>query len=1277
MISTMPRQLALLLALAAAPAISPPTEAAPLAGISPLVPGTVTEAVFEAEARWVDDDLHAALAAYRSALQAILAVGPEALEASLPEAELAIHRLVILSEETGETRELEEVLGKWAALEGTSPAAMRTAALARWYLGWAALDRGAGRDAAGAVWAPLGFIEGWRVIGPFDNERNGNFLAPLAPEQELDLQAVLDGKKRKVSWKTLPARPLAGTVDLQALLVPGEQALAYAVAFVRSDSEGDASLRLSSDEGIRVWWNRELAASIDAERSHGFDLNSAPVRVLKGWNVILAKVPQTTGPWRFSVRITRRDGGPLGGISGGMPEPGELAALKGPVAGKDAPAEPAEGTLEALRTLVEKDPANARAQYLLGSLLLERRAHDSGEHPDTDALVRAIQVDDKPPSYHLALAESHERDTTISAEKEDNAWRAAIEKAAARGSVSAEMRLAEHYLVEYRNAHRAHEHVSRALAKRPDDAGAILLLGRVEEALSFPRALQRAREKAAAIPRSTVASRLEAARLAGQSGRAADAIAGIRTCLESRASDAGIRGELADLLLASGDTDAAAAVLLEGAEIDPFDTDWLLRAAALEEGRDRLDAALESIDRALAIRPEDHGIHETRARLLARMGRKDDALAALDRALELQPNLPDVRKYAEFIRAAKVRFEDEFRLDAAPLVKAALERKDPNEKSDPARSLLHLSAVHVNRDGTTKEYVQDVVQVLNDRGLRMYDSYRAPYASGEQILEFRKGRVHHKDGTLSEAKLSRHGGDPGGDVAYMQASLDLPPLAVGDIVEVEYVTEDIVQSFFGDYFGRREIFQDDVPIDRKVFILRVPAERKFHFRTRNLDVEPQEKKDEAAGTVTYTWEKQDIPRLDPEPAMPDPTEVSPVLEVSTFESWKAFNDWYWNLIRKQLEVSPEISKKVKELVSGADSDVDRIRAIYKFVVTDVRYNAWEFGVHGFKPYNASAIFARRFGDCKDKATLMTVMLKEAGVRSHPVLIHAENSRGAEDLTLPMIHHFNHCITYVPPGPGHEEMYLDGTAQFHGFEEMPSMDRGARVLVVRDDGGELRTVPWNTPADLSIEEEVTVKLRPDLGADLEVRAHCEGDYAVYLRQSFEIEAQRRTLLEQTFGRRYASTNVKSEIFSNLANLDEPVTFSVTLDIPRFALEAPEGLALRAPEDFFGSGKSLAGIGSLESRKQDVLLSNPRRSVLRTIYEIPEGFRVKSLPRDSAHEGRFGRLQVEYRQEDPRRVVFERAIEITSPRVPVSEYASFREFAAAINRLEQDRILLEKT
>src|SRR5690606_39971797 len=68
------------------------------------------------------------------------------------------------------------------------------------------------------------------------------------------------------------------------------------------------------------------------------------------------------------------------------------------------------------------------------------------------------------------------------------------------------------------------------------------------------------------------------------------------------------------------------------------------------------------------------------------------------------------------------------------------------------------------------------------------------------------------------------------------------------------------------------------------------------------------------------------------------------LEISTFASWDAFSSWYHHLIRKQFESSPEIRDKVRELVSGISDDLEKIRAIYHFVVTEVRYNAWEFGV---------------------------------------------------------------------------------------------------------------------------------------------------------------------------------------------------------------------------------------------------------------------------------------------------------------------------------------------
>jgi hypothetical protein len=277
----------------------------------------------------------------------------------------------------------------------------------------------------------------------------------------------------------------------------------------------------------------------------------------------------------------------------------------------------------------------------------------------------------------------------------------------------------------------------------------------------------------------------------------------------------------------------------------------------------------------------------------------------------------------------------------------------------------------------------------------------------------------------------------------------------------------------------------------------------------------------------------------------------------------------------------------------------------------------------------------------------------------------------------MIDHFNHCITYVPPGDGHGEMFIDGTARFHSFDELPSMDRGARVLVVEEDAGKLHDIPWNRPDDLSITEEASVLLRADLGAEIQIRSELRGDYAVYCRESFEIPAERKIELERILGRRHAGAQVKDEAFSNLLDLNQPVAFSVTLAVPRFAVEAPEGLAMKPMDDFFDTGKGLAGLGSLETRTHDIVLSNPRRSVLKAVYVLPEGFKVKSLPPGAEIESRFGRLKVDYREEGQGRLAMSRVIEITSPRVPISDYAEFREFAASVERLDQERILLERS
>ena len=110
------------------------------------------------------------------------------------------------------------------------------------------------------------------------------------------------------------------------------------------------------------------------------------------------------------------------------------------------------------------------------------------------------------------------------------------------------------------------------------------------------------------------------------------------------------------------------------------------------------------------------------------------------------------------------------------------------------------------------------------------------------------------------------------------------------------------------------------------------------------------------------------------------------MHVSTYKTWDEVGPWYWGLVKDQLTPDDEVRRRVAEITKGLTDDAAKVRAIYDYVVQRTRYVALEFGIHGFKPHRCAQIFARGWGDCKDKATLIVTMLKELGIPATIVLV---------------------------------------------------------------------------------------------------------------------------------------------------------------------------------------------------------------------------------------------------------------------------------------------------
>ena len=1171
----------------------------------------------------------------------------EARARHLARAEVLLEKIAALSETTTEHRESEAFLARFGA-EQLGPV---LAASVRWHR---ARFRMAAGNSAGAeeMLAPLGLVHDWWILGPFDNERGRGFRKEELAPGRIELDKEYEGKERQVTWRRLPVRERFGYVNLDALLRPNNQCSAYAVAFLKSETEQGAALRVGSDEAIKIWWNGELVLARDLRRMIGFDQDVVGVAARAGWNVLLLKVHDQKGRWGFRARLTAPDGGPLAGITPASTRDDANAALAAPIEARVFAGEVANGAKAFLDARTHGAPnASAKDYFHLGLLHHIRRYDAIADRRAEQLLRKATELDPGNAIYRFHYAEAAAPPAEIAAEKEENKQRRGREKAIALDPdyVVAYRALASYYTRSLKNLDRAERLLRKALEVNPDYLEARFDLAAVLDKRGLKAEAERERRHAGRDPRAATveaAARAVAADLARR-GRAMDALLAWKRVLglDARSNDA--RRRLVELAVAALEREEAFALLDAAADFDPFATAHLSRKAQLLEGVQDYAATEATLRLALRVAPEDDKLLQALARVQRKAGKGKEALATYRQALRINPKLQEIERYVNFLDPESAPFEDAYRIDVSPLVDAVKDYRNP--ENDGWIYVLDQTVTKVNRDGTSSSYMHNTIKILTDRGIKQFQRYYARSWRGE-AFKWKTARVIKPDGSVLEGKRSKQ---------RRYRTADFPPLAVGDVVDVAYRTDERQQSFFGDYFGTEFYFAASVPLQLSTFTLIAPAERQFHFHTRNSDVKPTTTVSEDGKTRVYAWTVKNSPKFRNEQRMPQPRELYPQVQVTTYESWDAFAMWWWSMIRDQHVASEEIKAKVVELIEGKQTRLEKVRAIYEFVAGEITYQAWAFGEHGYRPYTTTAIFDKREGDCKDKAILFNTMLKEIGVDAYPVLIRAERDRSGEDLTLPMVGHFNHCISYVPDADGQgRELWLDGTAEYHSALLPPAMDRGAQVVVIKPAGAELRTIP-EAPAEASgLDQNWKLKINPDGSAVAEGEMIWRGDMAVFVRQQFSVEGQRPILLNGLASRFFGKAKLVSHDFEDLKDLSQARTsFRLKVEIDSFVKD--DDTLVTTFLDMFAQ---IVRVARRPAREHDLVVGNPVSFNTHATYELPEGWTVAVPPADGDVETPEATFRTRATQ-DGRVLTLSRRIELRSTRVRKAAYPAFR---AALNK-----------
>jgi tetratricopeptide (TPR) repeat protein len=1132
-------------------------------------------------------------------------------------------------------------------------------AFARYRLAAVERARGNLRKARDQI-SRLAFLGGWQIAGPFDNEGKRGFDTPYPPEREQDLAARFPGKAREVGWRALPGEAVVmGFAHLGAAMRPRREVTVYALAVVEAPREERVRLYLGASGATKVFVNGALALADPRYHPARLDQDAVAFTLRKGWNRILLKICHDEGPLGFFARVADQRGEPLPLAELGarpLPAPAEAAA--------EAP-RVVPGVIEALeaRARAARPAEAARARYDLAVALAERRAGDDRDRRAAAEARRAVELAPRWLEARLLAARL---------ESDPNRRREQLEAAvAAHGRAAVALTaLAQHEMQKGR-AVRASELLGRALAAAPRYVTARLALAQLHEGAGlFARARLERKALARQEPLRPGAA-LAAALDARAQGRLEEAGLLLRKVIALRFDDAGARAALVQLLVDRGDADGAARLLREAIRVDPDDLPSRLRLGDLLAANGRREDAEAAYAAALRLAPEDAEALERRGLARLRAGRTADALADFQAALELKPQNPRLKELVRGIEPARERYEAPYAYDARALARAA----PAAEPDEDVVVLGDLEVTKVYPSGLASRFRQLVVKVLTQRGVEAWRSHGVTYSGDRQELRVERARVLKPDGSAVEShqEFDRSASEPWYRLYYDRRArqLGFPALAPGDCLEIAYRTDDVAsENLLSDYFGDFVYLGGSARRARSDYVLLVPKGRRIYFSQRGQSGVAHEERTLPGGLVEHRWSARDVPRLRPEPAMPGLSEVLPFVHVSTYRSWDDVARFYWGLVREQLAVTPEVRATALRIaaevraerrqggLAASGDELALVQAVHRFVVTNTRYVGLEFGIHGYKPYRVDQVLDRRFGDCKDKASLAHALLEALGIDSRLVLLRMRRLGRipAEPASLAV---FNHAILYVP----RFDLWLDGTASYSGSRDLPGEDRGATVLVVNPGGpARFTTVPEGRPEDNASRSHYDVVLAADGNASVTGEARVSGEQAPAYRRAYATEGDRRARFEQAMSRSFPGLTVKTVAVSDLAHLEDQVTMRFSADLPRLAERDGAGLRLTP---FGGNHGYAEALAPLSTRRYELVLGEPWETRVTFRYTLPPGLAASELPAPVRLDLPFAAFDASCRMEGAA-LVAEARLALRTGRVEPADYPAFRDFLTRVDR-----------
>jgi transglutaminase-like putative cysteine protease len=481
--------------------------------------------------------------------------------------------------------------------------------------------------------------------------------------------------------------------------------------------------------------------------------------------------------------------------------------------------------------------------------------------------------------------------------------------------------------------------------------------------------------------------------------------------------------------------------------------------------------------------------------------------------------------------------------------------------------------------------------------------------------------LNFEDGKYRETKVEEFKEKDELDVSFYDDTKSLnfiyPKLQKGSKSKLKYSEKVKNPRFLSSFY-----FGDFLPIVNTKVTLIADKDISLQFRefnTEGLDIAFS--KTEKKGDIIYTWEVKNSEEYDYESDVPSFQKVLPHIipiitsykvdgeQVNLLNDVSDLHNWYVSLVKdiNKSKTDEGLVTLVKELTSGMDNELDKVKAIYYWTQQNIKYIAFEYALGGFIPREANDVFQKKYGDCKDNSSILHKMLEIAGLQGNLTWIGTRRiPYSYNEVPTPAVD--NHMIlSYSHEG---KTYFLDATGRYTPMEFPSSFIQGKEALITKGDNRfELVTVPVVAAVKNAQTETNTITINGN-GIDGNSKTVLSGyqkiDY--FNRLENENTRDKQTEFYNVWLRKGSNKFlIQSFTETNKFGYEEDFEIDYSFTVDDYVKNLGDEIYIN-----LNLNRELSNYKTEKDRKYEIDYDYKQSFSFTTVLKIPEGYELEYLP-----------------------------------------------------------------